>query len=61
MLTDKTVREYLLTVVNPGFAEEEVMIESQQKGNMEKVERESECHNPDLELCFNNQSFRRII
>ena len=57
----KSVRGYSLTVVDPDFVEEIVKIGSQQKENMERWERESECRNPDLELCFPNQSFRRII
>ena len=39
MLTDKTVREYLLTVVNLGSAEKIVEIGSQQKVNMERWKR----------------------
>ena len=36
MLTDKYVRGYSLTVVDPGFAEEIDKIGSQQKGDMER-------------------------
>ena len=58
----KSVRRYPLTVVDPRFVEEIVKDWiATKKGNMEKAERESECCNPDLKLCFTNQNFRRII